>query len=411
MTPFDPDKQQQFAEDVVGRLREAGFEAYWAGGCVRDQMMGRRPKDFDVATSATPEQIRELFGRRRTLAIGAAFGVITVLGGKPLEPIEVATFRRDAAYSDGRHPDSVTFSSAEEDASRRDFTINGLFYDPVEKKVIDFVGGCEDMQRRVIRAIGCPRDRITEDKLRMLRAVRFAAALEFEIDEETFLAVREMADQIGVVSAERIAAEVTKMLIGRNRVRAIELLLESGLAEHVLPEIVVAEEPDKAHLEQSLAALGKLDSPGFPLSLATLLHKLVDATAAGQICARWRLSNQHTERTCWLIEQHGVIDDAQAMPWSRLQPILTSPGIGDLLALHEATDGDAAALTYCREKLSLPPDQLDPPPLLTGGDLIALGIPTGPLYSVILKQVRDAQLDGLIADKQQAVAMAEGLRE
>jgi len=220
MTPFDPDKQQQFAEDVVGRLREAGFEAYWAGGCVRDQMMGRRPKDFDVATSATPEQIRELFGRRRTLAIGAAFGVITVLGGKPLEPIEVATFRRDAAYSDGRHPDSVTFSSAEEDASRRDFTINGLFYDPVEKKVIDFVGGCEDMQRRVIRAIGCPRDRITEDKLRMLRAVRFAAALEFEIDEETFLAVREMADQIGVVSAERIAAEVTKMLIGRNRVRA-----------------------------------------------------------------------------------------------------------------------------------------------------------------------------------------------
>jgi tRNA nucleotidyltransferase/poly(A) polymerase len=190
-----PQEQRRFAVEVVRKLRNAGFEAFWAGGCVRDKLLGRTPKDYDVATNATPPQIRELFGRRRTLAIGAAFGVITVIGPKSAGMIEVATFREDAAYSDGRHPDHVTFSSAREDAARRDFTINGLFYDPLDDRVIDFVGGQEDLALRRIRAIGNPRERIAEDKLRLLRAVRFSATFDFALEEGTRAAIREMADQ------------------------------------------------------------------------------------------------------------------------------------------------------------------------------------------------------------------------
>ncbi len=176
---IDPEQQRQFALEVVCQLRAAGFEAYWAGGCVRDELLGRRPKDYDVATAATPPQIRALFGNQRTLPLGAAFGVITVLGPRPAGMIEVATFRQEAGYSDGRHPDQVTFSSAREDAARRDFTINGMFFDPVNRKVIDFVGGQEDLHNGLIRAIGSPRLRFGEDKLRMLRAVRFTAAFGF----------------------------------------------------------------------------------------------------------------------------------------------------------------------------------------------------------------------------------------
>src|SRR5688572_4921449 len=181
----DPVRQRAFALEIVEKLRAAGFEALWAGGCVRDELLGLTPKDYDVATSAMPDQIRDVFGRRRTLPIGAAFGVITVLGPRAAGQVEVATFRTDAAYSDGRRPDSVTFTDAEHDAQRRDFTINGLFYDPIEGKVVDFVGGQEDLKRGTIRAIGDPRLRIAEDKLRMLRAVRFAATFNFAIDPDT----------------------------------------------------------------------------------------------------------------------------------------------------------------------------------------------------------------------------------
>ena len=207
-----PQEQRRFAAEVVHHLREAGFETYWAGGCVRDQLLGRTPKDYDVATSATPSQIRQLFGRRRTLAIGAAFGVITVRGPKEAGMVEVTTFRQDAAYSNGRHPDHVTFSSAREDASRRDFTINGLFYDPIEEQVIDFVGGRADLAAGVVRAIGQPRARFAEDKLRMLRAIRFSATFDFELEAETFSSVRQMAGEITVVSPERIAMEMRVIL-------------------------------------------------------------------------------------------------------------------------------------------------------------------------------------------------------
>ena len=261
---IDLEQQRRFALDVVCQLRAAGFEAYWAGGCVRDELLGRTPKDYDVATNATPPEIRDLFGNRRTLPLGAAFGVITVLGPRPAGMIEVATFRQDAEYSDGRHPDHVTFSSAREDAARRDFTINGMFFDPVNRQVIDFVGGQDDLRNRLIRAIGPPRLRFGEDKLRMLRAVRFVAAFDFLIDAETAAALREMADQIAVVSPERIAMEMRRVLTEPGRVQGVRLLVELGLAEAVLPEIVPRERTSPAPAEQALTHWGDCKRPASP---------------------------------------------------------------------------------------------------------------------------------------------------
>src|SRR6478609_9961704 len=221
--------EREFAIDVVRRLRAAGFEALWAGGCVRDELLGLPPRDYDVATSAKPDQIRDLFGHRRTLPIGASFGVITVLGPRAAGQIEVATFRTDATYSDGRHPDSVTFTTAEHDAQRRDFTINGLFYDPVAKQVVDYVGGQQDLKDHILRAIGDPRLRLSEDKLRMLRAVRFAAAFNFTVDPDTLLAIQKLAPEINSVSAERVGSEIRRMLVDPNRAIALSLLGETNL--------------------------------------------------------------------------------------------------------------------------------------------------------------------------------------
>jgi poly(A) polymerase len=414
-----PQEQRRFALDVVRKLRTAGYDAYWAGGCVRDQLIGRTPKDYDVATNATPPQIRKLFGPRRTLSIGAAFGVITVLGPKPAGMIEVATFREDAAYSDGRHPDHVTFSSAKEDAARRDFTINGLFYDPLEERVIDYVGGQEDLALRRIRAIGNPRERIAEDKLRLLRAVRFSATFDFALEEETLVAICEMADQISVVSPERIAMEMRRMLVDPSRVTAIRLLLATNLAGLVLPEIV----PQNAQqtqlpsplpgegpgvradrLEQALTVLDRLKEPDFPLALAALLHTFSDSTGVKEVSRRWRLSNKETERAVWLVENHRTIIHPQAMKWSALQPFLIHEGINDLLELMEASspEGEQAAV-YCLNKLLQPPEILDPPPLITGEDLLQMGIPQGPRYRILLDEIRRAQLDLLIHTRDDAL--------
>ena len=402
-----PEEQRRFAAEVVRRLREAGFEAYWAGGCVRDQLLGRTPKDYDVATSATPEQIRSLFGRRRTLAIGAAFGVISVVGPKAAGMVEVTTFRRDAAYSDGRHPDSVTFSSAEEDASRRDFTINGLFYDPVERRVIDFVGGQDDLAQRRVRAIGCARDRFAEDKLRMLRAVRFSAAFNFTLDQEARAAIAEMASDIRVVSPERIAMEMRRLLADATRAEGVRLLLETGLAAELLPAIVPHGDADAARFDDTLELLSRLPADaGFPLALAAVLLAWVDADGAAAVCRRWRLSNKEMERVGWLVEHHAALQNAATMRWSSLQPLLVAEGIDDLLALGEAASpAGAAAAAHCRRLLTQPRETLDPPPLLTGDDLLAAGIPAGPQYRTLLDRVRVAQLDGEICTKAEAMAM------
>lgn len=400
--------QRRFAEDVVRRLRGAGFEAYWAGGCVRDQLLGRVPKDYDVATNAVPDQVRSLFGRRRTLAIGAAFGVIVVLGPKAAGTVEVTTFRRDAPYSDGRHPDSVTFSSAEEDASRRDFTINGLFYDPVDQRVLDFVGGQDDLAAGRLRAIGDARHRFAEDKLRMLRAVRFAATFAFSLDDDTRTAIAEMAAEIHVVSPERIAIEMRRTLADAGRAVGVRLMLETKLANEVLPEIVPHDELTRRRFDETLQMLSRLGGQcGFPLALAALLYPFVDATGTAAISGRWRLSNKETQRTCWLVENHAALLGARAMRWSMLQPLLVAEGIEDLLALMEATAAGGDAAAHCRKLLAQPRQVLDPPPLVTGDDLLGHGIPSGPRYKTILQRIRAAQLDGEIRTTAEALAFAE----
>jgi hypothetical protein len=438
-----PEKQRRFAVEVVEELRAAGFTAYWAGGCVRDQHLGRPPWDYDVATDAKPDQIRGLFGRRRTLAIGAAFGVITVLGPSEAGQVEVTTFRRDAAYSDGRHPDGVTFSSPEEDARRRDFTINGMFYDPLADHTIDFVGGQEDLRAGIVRAIGDARERFSEDKLRMLRAIRFATLFGFELEAATEGAIREMAAEITVVSAERIAAEIEIMLVNANRARAVRLLAETGLLAAVgVPPSgggapAPADRPAKAGtptgglaLEPTLALLERLHDPTFALALAVLLHgveapdsrlltpdsrppKGGTPTIAAAIGRHWRLARKDSDRAGWLLAHWGALGAARQMPWSKLQRLLTSEGVVELLALHDALAAvgeiDPAEIHYCRERLALPPAELNPPPLVTGADLIALGIPRGKLYARLLEQLRDAQLDGLVTTKDDALALARRL--
>ena len=402
----DPVKQRQFALDVVRRLRAAGFEAYWAGGCVRDEVLGRQPKDYDVATNAKPPEIRELFGKTRTLPLGAAFGVITVVGPRPAGQIEVATFRQDAGYSDGRHPDSVTFTSAREDAERRDFTINGMFFDPVERQVIDFVGGQDDLRHGRIRAIGAPRLRFQEDKLRMLRAVRFAAVFGFAIDDETTAAIREMAGQITVVSPERIAMEMRRILTEPGRVLGVRLLIELGLAAAVLPEIALDDEALRGRLERSLDILGRLSEPEFPLSMAALMAEHGPA-AVRAVGLRWKLANKETDEAAWLVEHHESLASAAKSRWSKIQPLLASDWASALVALHEASSPDSAEeAAWCRERLGWLPETLNPPPLLTGNDLQAAGLRPGPSFARILQAIRDAQLDGEIRTKEEAIAMA-----
>src|SRR4051794_200893 len=349
----DPARQRAFALEIAEKLRGAGFEALWAGGCVRDELLGLTPKDYDVATSATPEEIRDLFGHRRTLPIGAAFGVITVLGPRTAGQIEVATFRTDAAYSDGRHPDSVSFTTAEHDARRRDFTINGLFYDPLAEKVVDYVNGEEDLKRRTIRAIGDARLRLGEDKLRMLRALRFAAAFDFEIDAETFRAIQEMAGQISTVSPERVGAELRRMLLDANRATAVALLRESKLLPHVLPRLANASEQSFIETKRILHALKQ---PTLATAFAALLLAVHESQSldprspllAPSLGRDLRFTNKEIERATWLLANRPIIAEAQQLPWPKLQRILTHEGAPELLALHEAIAGaNDAALAYC----------------------------------------------------------------
>ena len=407
----DSASPRQFALEVVQRLRAADFEAYWAGGCVRDGLLGREPKDYDVATNATPTEIRSLFGRRRTLALGAAFGVITILGPPGAGQVEVATFRQDAGYSDGRHPDSVRFSSAREDAQRRDFTVNGLFYDPVDEEVIDYVGGREDIAGRVIRAVGDPIKRFTEDKLRMLRAVRFSAAYEFGLEAKTLEAIRRMVSEITVVSPERISTEMQRILVDRNRATGMRLLLETGLAAVILPEVVPSDENLGEEFERSLRVIDRFKSPGFSLVLAGLLHNRVDAADAEKVCRRWRLSNRQRDRVVWLVENHLALKGAPTKRWSELQKIVVGEGIDDLLALSEAecrvSEVDTREIDWCRSLLERTAEDLDPPPLLTGDDLISHGVAPGPQFGLVLQRVRDAQLDEEIGSREEALALVE----
>jgi len=400
--------RRRFAVEVAGRLHQAGYQAYWAGGCVRDHLLGRMPKDYDVATSATPREIRKLFGFRRTLAIGAAFGVITVLGPKGAGQIEVATFRRDVDYEDGRHPTSVEFTDAREDAIRRDFTINGMFYDPAAEEVIDFVGGREDLARGVIRAIGDPHERFSEDHLRMLRAVRFAATFDFTLDEGTRAAIVERAGRINSISAERTSQRLRRTRQGKGRAIATRMLLDTGLMAAVLPEL----EKSPPAWEETFAVLARLPSTTFEAPFAAVLYPEIDAAGSVQIGRRLKLSNREIDRTKFCLTHAVTLRAARRMPHSRLQPILVHDGIDDLLAIFDAIDRGARpvqterTLHHCRCQLRRDRSDLDPPPLIDGGDLKSLGLSPGPLFRRILQMVRNEQLDRKLLTGEAAIARA-----
>ena len=403
------------ARRVIDELANAGFMAYFAGGCVRDALLKRKPKDFDVATNATPESVREVFGKKRTLAFGASFGVIGVLPkskerrtpGETL-PTEVATFRSDGQYSDGRRPDSVVFGSAQEDAQRRDFTINGMFYDPIAAKVIDYVEGQNDLQSRVLRTIGIAAERFDEDKLRMLRAVRFATTLGFRIADTTRDAVRRFAADIQVVSGERIGAEMRRVLLGSFASDGLRKLVDCGLADTILPEL----QADR--LDQVCNHIDRLPVHCIELCLAAVLFDRQDASSSlSAITNRWKLSNEEIRRIEACLRDHDTITNARDIPWSQVQPVLISRDASiatdfahSVVALR---CGDPKGISIARQALQWPIDRLNPAPLLTGDHLRDLGFQAGPVFKTILARVRADQLDGKIESQEQAIEIAKNL--
>ncbi len=415
-----PVDEREFAVEVVKELRGAGYEALWAGGCVRDLQMGNEPSDYDVATSATPHQVREVFGKRRTLPVGVAFGVVIVLSpNRPAVQVEVATFRTDGDYSDGRHPDSVVFSTAEEDAQRRDFTINGMFYDPLTQTVIDHVGGRADITSRLIRAIGNADDRIAEDKLRMLRAIRFAAKFGFGIEAETRAAIAHHAPEVARVSGERICTEVRKTLETRSAAWAVSEWSEAGLLDFVLPEVRVCWAEHKTPCARTLEAIHSSD---WLHKLCVMLWyavgseaKLVEK-AIQSLRDRLKLANDDSEIIRFCLTAQLRLHAAESQKWSQLQPVLSHKFAGravDLYASRAAAlppeaafDAEAMAHTiaWLRNQLDRPADELDPEPLLNGGDLLELGRKPGPRFRELLSRARIMQLDGELLDRPMALA-------
>jgi poly(A) polymerase len=426
---------KESAISVIRALREHGHQAYLVGGCVRDLLLGREPGDYDVATSATPQQVMALYPQ--ALAVGAQFGVVLV----PFREgnIEVATFRNDGLYSDGRHPDQVSFStSAQEDVQRRDFTVNGLLLDPIDgQKVLDYVGGQQDLQAGVIRTIGEPHRRFGEDKLRMLRAVRFAARFGYRVAPETLRAIHDLASQIHQVSRERIRDELTKMLTEGAARRAFELLDSSGLLQEVLPEVSVMkgiEQPPQFHPEgdvwtHTLLLLGGLERDGSAtLAWGALLHDVgkpptfrrapdrirfdnhadIGATMAREICSRLRMSNDDTDQIVAIVANHMKFPELPRMRQSTLKKFLRQDRFAEHLEMHrldcQASHRDLTLYEFAKQKLAtIPPEQIRPTPLITGDDLIAEGYAPGPEFRRILTLVEDAQLEGALKSKDEAI--------
>ena len=434
---------RDYALQVIRKLRDEGHEAYLVGGCVRDIILGREPQDYDVATSATPDETLAIFPK--ALAVGAQFGVVLVPFGE--HKVEVATYRSDGAYSDGRHPDEVRFAkTAQEDVQRRDFTINGLLLDPLDRDtVLDFVGGREDIAKKVVRTIGDPAKRFAEDKLRMLRAIRFAARFDYTIDAATLRTIEQLAAQIHQVSRERIRDELTKMLTEGRARRAFELLDESGLLKEVLPEVAAmqgVEQPPQYHPEgdvwtHTLMLLDGLPSGASPtLAWAALLHDVgkpptfrrapdrirfdnhadVGEKMAREIANRFRMSNDEIAQITAIVAQHMKFPELPKMRESTLKRFLRQPGFDEHLEMHRldclASHGDLSLHALATEKLvSLPEEQIRPKPLVTGYDLIKLGFKPGPKFSEVLTQVEDAQLEGAVADKDSALRLAQRLMD
>ncbi len=431
-----PSDLRAHAEAIVRTLREAGHEAYFAGGCVRDLVMGHSPNDYDVTTSARPDEVMQLFDR--TVPVGASFGVVLVIAGG--REHEVATFRTESAYSDGRHPDRVAFATAEEDVKRRDFTINGLLYDPATQEVIDYVGGRVDIERGIVRTIGDPNERFAEDRLRLIRAVRFAARLGFAIEAATLEALKRLAPTVTTVSWERIRDELVKMLTGPNRGAALRLLHETRLLAAVLPEVeamVGVEQPTQFHpegdvFEHTALVLDALEAPNAVRALGALLHDVgkpptftetdrirfnnhdvVGAEIADAVCKRLRLSTDARRQVVEIVRNHMRFMHAPEMRESTLKRLLRRETFADELAVHRAdclaSHGDLTVYDFLVEKqAALPPDVIKPPPLVTGHDLIAAGYEPGPIFREILHAVEDLQLEGKLGTRHEAMTWILG---
>jgi poly(A) polymerase len=424
------------ATDIARRLQEAGYAAYFAGGCVRDELLGLDPHDYDIATSAKPAEVQKLFPH--TQAVGAHFGVILVM--EHGRAFEVATFRSDHEYIDGRRPEMVTFSTPEEDAARRDFTINGMFHDPVADKFIDFVGGQEDLKSETLRAIGDPVERFREDKLRLLRAVRFAARFRYDIEPATWEAIRTHAADIHAVSAERIREELVKILAHPSRVRGFDLLDGSGLLEEILPEIEAlkgCEQPAQFHPEGDVfvhtRAMLELLPPDAPatLALAVLFHDIgkpptfryhadedrirfsghdrVGANMTEKIMERLRFSRHDIDRVTEAVRQHMVFKDVQNMRTAKLKRFMAREGFDEELELHrvdcQSSHGALDNYDFLKAKAEeFATEPLIPQPLVNGHDLMALGWKPGPHFGPILESIQTAQLEGTLTTKEDALA-------
>ncbi len=421
------------AADVVRRLREAGHQAYIVGGSVRDLLLGREAREHDIATSAAPEVVRRLF--RRTVPVGVQFGVILVI--EQGIRLEVATFRSDDAYVDGRRPTQVHFGTAEQDALRRDFTINALYQDPLTGEIVDYVGGRDDLRAGVIRAIGDPRARIAEDRLRMLRAVRFAARFGFTIHPATHEAIVAAAPSVTDMAAERIGEEIVKMLTEGGARRAFELLDTTGLLPVVLPEIAALQgcaqsadfHPEGDVWRHTLLLLQQLPAGvAETLALGALLHDVAKPECAGtkgdritfyghtnvgaeravEICQRLRRSRMTWERVAWLVRSHLRLVQAPDMRLATLKKLLAEEGIDELLQLARwdalASNGDLRWVLYCERRRAELEAQapLRPPRLLGGNDLMAMGCPAGPRVGELLRALEDAQLEGDVRTRDEA---------
>ncbi|HYJ06997.1 MAG TPA: CCA tRNA nucleotidyltransferase [Chthoniobacterales bacterium] len=422
------------ARDIARRLREQEHKAYFAGGCVRDLLRGQVPKDIDIATDARPEAVQKMFPR--TYAVGAHFGVIVVLENGL--QFEVATFRSDGVYLDGRRPVEVHFATAEEDAARRDFTINGMFFDPEKEEVIDFVGGRADLEAQMIRAIGDPAQRFAEDRLRMLRAVRFATVLEFEIEPATWEAVRTHAASINEISAERIREELARIFMSPNRARGWDLLDASGLMGKILPELEAmkgCEQPPQFHPEGDVFKHTRImlellpKEASLPLVFSVLFHDIgkpptsmvdaegrirfnghdrIGAEMTEAIMERLRFSRAEIDATVEAVRQHMVFKDVPNMRVAKLKRFMARPTFEDELELHRVDCASSHAMMENYEFLQQKKEEfanepIIPPPLVRGDDLIALGLKPGPRFGEILEAVETRQLEGALTNREEAL--------
>jgi len=424
--------KRSLACKILKKLESSGFEAYFVGGCVRDILLNKEPDDIDIATNAKPEDVTIIF--KHTYLVGKQFGVVNVL--QDGIPFEVATFRKDGIYHDGRHPTTIDFGTLEEDAYRRDFTINGMYYHPFRDEFIDLVEGKKDLKDGIIRTIGSPESRFEEDKLRLLRAIRFCSSLNYKIEEETFLWIKKLASKITMVSAERIREELVKIFTGFNADIAMNLLMETGILVVILPEVAAMKDipqPKEFHPEGDVFEHTKLmfklieNKPSVELAFGILFHDVgkpptikykerirfdnhtyVGEKIAVKVLRRFKFSNKQRELICALVRDHLKFIEVKKMRMSTLKKFLRQERFEEHLELHRldclASHGMIDNYYFCMEKLEeFGKEEIRPKLLIDGYDLINMNLTPGPIFSEILKAVEDAQLEKILTSKEKAL--------